>query len=74
MVWAQAERVLPLNIQLHRPRQEDEAKPNKAGGQEHTHGVPRLREGTKAYRLYDPCGDKVLVSHNIVFDEEVAWD
>ena len=31
-------------------------------------------EGTKAYRLYDPCGDKVLVSHNIVFDEEVAWD
>ena len=31
-------------------------------------------EGTKAYRLYDPHGDKVLVSHNVVFNEEVAWD
>ena len=29
-------------------------------------------EGTKAYRLYDPCRDKVLVSHNVVFDEKVA--
>ena len=28
--------------------------------------------GTKVYRLYDPHGDKVLVSRNIVFDEEVA--
>ena len=31
-------------------------------------------EGTKAYRHYDPRGDKVLVSHNIVFDEKAAWD
>ena len=31
-------------------------------------------EGTKAYRLYDPHGDKVLVSHDIVFDEKAAWD
>ena len=31
-------------------------------------------EGTKAYQLYDPCGGKVLVSHDIVFDEKVAWD
>ena len=31
-------------------------------------------EGTKAYRLYDPRGDKVLVSHDVVFNEEVAWD
>lgn len=30
--------------------------------------------GTKAYRLYDPCGDKVLVSRDVVFDEEAAWD
>ena len=29
-------------------------------------------EGTKAYRLYDPCGGKVLVSHDVVFDETVA--
>ena len=29
-------------------------------------------EGTKAYRLYDPCGNKVLVSRNIMFDEKAA--
>ena len=31
-------------------------------------------EGTKAYRLYDPRGDKVLVSCDVVFDEKTAWD
>ena len=31
-------------------------------------------EGTKAYRLYDPCGDKVTVSRDVVFNEEAAWD
>ena len=31
-------------------------------------------EGTKAYRLYDPRGDKVLVSREVMFDEKAAWD
>ena len=31
-------------------------------------------EGTKAYRLYDPRGDKVLVSCDVVFDKKAAWD
>ena len=31
-------------------------------------------EGTKAYRLYDPRKDKVLVSRDVVFDEKAAWD
>ena len=31
-------------------------------------------KGTKVYRLYDPHGDKVFVSHDIVFDEKAAWD
>ena len=31
-------------------------------------------EGTKAYRLYDPCRGKVVVSRNIAFDEKAAWD
>ena len=29
-------------------------------------------KGTKAYRLYDPRGDKVLVSRNVVFDKKAA--
>ena len=31
-------------------------------------------EGTKAYRLYDPRGDKVLVLCDVMFDEEATWD
>ena len=31
-------------------------------------------EGNKAYRLYDPREDKVLVSRDVMFDEKVAWD
>ena len=31
-------------------------------------------EGTKAYWLYDPREDKVLVSHDVVFNEKVVWD
>ena len=29
-------------------------------------------EGTKAYRLYDPCGDKVLFSCDVMFDQKAA--
>ena len=31
-------------------------------------------EGTKVYRLYDPRGGKVVVSRDVIFDEEAAWD
>ena len=31
-------------------------------------------EGNKAYRLYDPREDKVLVLRDVVFDEKAAWD
>ena len=31
-------------------------------------------EGTKAYWLYDPHEDKVLVLRDVVFDEKAAWD
>ena len=31
-------------------------------------------EDTKAYRLYDPCGGKVVVSRDVVFNKKAAWD
>ena len=31
-------------------------------------------EGTKAYWLYDPRGGKVLVLHDVMFDEKTTWD
>src|SRR5579859_788977 len=31
-------------------------------------------QGSKAYRLYDPIGGKVVVSRDVVFDEAAAWN
>jgi len=31
-------------------------------------------QGSKAYRLYDPAGDRVHVSRDVVFDENASWD
>ena len=31
-------------------------------------------EGTKAYRLFDPRGGKVVVLCDVVFDEKATWD
>jgi len=31
-------------------------------------------EDTKAFWLYDPRRDKVLVSRDVVFDEKAAWN
>jgi hypothetical protein len=30
-------------------------------------------EGSKAYRLYDPVSEKVVVSRDVVFNEAAAW-
>ena len=32
------------------------------------------KEGTKAYRPYDPRGGKVVVSRDVVFNKKAAWD
>nr|GEW79168.1 retrovirus-related Pol polyprotein from transposon TNT 1-94 [Tanacetum cinerariifolium] len=29
---------------------------------------------SKAYRLYDPVSNKIIVSRDVVFDEEASWD
>ena len=31
-------------------------------------------EGTKAYRLYDPRGGKVVVLCDVMFDKKAPWD
>ena len=33
-----------------------------------------FEEGNKAYRLYDPKGDRVVVYRDVVFDEMATWD
>ena len=32
-----------------------------------------VEPGSKAYRLYDPRSHKVVVSRDVVFDENKAW-
>jgi hypothetical protein len=31
-------------------------------------------EGSKAYKLFDPCAGRVVVSRDVIFDEMAAWD
>ena len=31
-------------------------------------------EETKGYRLYDPIANKVIVSRDVIFEEEKEWD
>lgn len=33
-----------------------------------------LSEESKAYRLYDPVSKKIVVSRDVVFDENERWD
>lgn len=33
-----------------------------------------LSEGTKAYRLYNPVTEKVVVSRDVVFAKNESWD
>nr|GFC78773.1 hypothetical protein [Tanacetum cinerariifolium] len=33
-----------------------------------------VSEESKAYRLYDPVSNKIIVSRDVVFDEEASWD
>lgn len=32
------------------------------------------KEGSKAYRVYDPLTRRVYATHDVVFDEGASWD
>ena len=34
----------------------------------------RCEPGTKAYRLYDPERNRIIISRDVIFNEEEAWD
>ena len=53
------------NTKPHLDKLEDRSMPMVLLGYE---------EGSKAYRLYDPKGDRVMVSRDVVCDEMTAWD
>jgi len=40
-------------------------------GREGRHGY---EPGTKGYRIYDPVKNKVMVTHDVIFDEEKPWN
>ncbi|EPS65314.1 hypothetical protein M569_09465 [Genlisea aurea] len=33
-----------------------------------------VSDESKAYRLYDPVADKILISKDVIFDEQKRWD
>jgi len=65
MARAHAECRIPADVWVHRPREEHQATPMVFLGYE---------DGSKAYRLYDPEGGKVVVSRDVVFNEAAAWE
>jgi len=53
------------NTKAHLSKLEDRSTPMVLLGYE---------EASKAYRIYDPKGGKVVISKDVVFNEMVAWD
>jgi hypothetical protein len=71
MVRAATGRLLS-DVRLHWPCEEHEAIHWQVGGQEYTHGAPGYEEGSKVYKLFDPCAGRVVVSRDVIFDEMAA--
>ena len=36
--------------------------------------MPEVSEESKAYRLYDPTSQRIIISRDVVFEEDKSWD